>query len=158
MAYISGSTGGLSAWLTPSRRRSNRRGGALVEVAITLAIVLNLTFGMVEFGYYFYCKNLLEGAAREGTRAAIVAGAVNSDVTTAVANALASANWNSTYYTVKITDTSNNTLNLASAAVGTQVQVNVIATWSKVGAGFRPLNLIGSSKQLLGFAVMRKEG
>ncbi len=127
-------------------------------MAITLGIVLNLTFGMVEFGYYFYCKNMLEGAAREGARAAMVSGATSSDVTTAVSNAVASTNWTSSYYTVAITDTSGNTLNLASVTVGSQVQVSVTATWSKVGAGFRPLNLISSSKQVVGISVFRKEG
>jgi Flp pilus assembly protein TadG len=137
--------------------RRHRRGGAVLETAITLSLIMSLTFGMVEFGYCYYCKNMLVGAAREGARKAIVAGSAASDVTTAVANALASTKWPSSYYTVAITDTSNNPINLSTAAVGTQVQVTVSASWGTIGKGFSPLQLISASKQVAGVCVMRKE-
>ena len=52
-----------------ANRRGNRRGAAILEMALTLGLLLNLTFGMVEFGYYFYVKNSFANAAREGQAA-----------------------------------------------------------------------------------------
>jgi Flp pilus assembly protein TadG len=126
-------------------------------VALTLGVLLNLTFGAVEFSYYFYVKNGLEGAAREGSRSGIVSSSVNSDVTTAVTNALTAFHFPSGSVSTTITDTSGNALDVSTAAVGTQVQVNVTATWSTIGAGYRPLNLISGTKTVKGICVMRKE-
>ena len=73
-------------------RRNRQRGNAVLETSLVLMFVLfPLTFGMVEFGYFFYVKHSLQGAAREGARAAIVPTAVNSEVTTAVNAAMSAA-------------------------------------------------------------------
>jgi Flp pilus assembly protein TadG len=151
-------------WLSTApgvRRRGhpalNRRGGTLVECAIVLGLLISMTFGMVEFGYCFYCKNILAGAAREGARNAITPGATSSNVTTAVANALASTHWPSSNYTISITDTSGNALNLSNVTAGTSVQVSVAGSWGTLGKGFSPLQLIGTGKQIAGVCVMRKE-
>lgn len=139
------------------RRRGKRGGGSLVEMAITLSLLVTLTFGMIEFGYFFYVKNSFSNAAREGARAAIVPGAQNSDVTTAVTNALTSCHYPNNSYTVTVTDTSNGALTVSSASSGTAIQVNVSATWGTIGAGFRPMNLISSGKTVSSYCVMRKE-
>ena len=139
------------------RRLSQRRGGSILEMALTLTLLLNLTFGMVEFGYYFYVKNAFESAAREGARAAMIPGGTTSNATTAVTNALAAYKFPSGAATSTVTDTSNNTLDPSAAAQGTAIQVNVTATWSVIGAGFRPLTLISGSKAVTGYCVMRKE-
>jgi len=52
-------------------RRSDR-GSALIEVAIVLPILLVITIGMMDFGRAFYQKSLLDQAAREGCRLAVV--------------------------------------------------------------------------------------
>ncbi len=135
----------------------DRRGAAVLELAITMGLLLSLSFGMIEFGYCYYCKNMLVGAAREGARVAIVDGSTSSTVSTNVANALASMKWPSSYYSIAITDTSNNPINLSSVAVGTQVEVTVSANWGTIGQGFRPLGLISSGKTISGSVVMRKE-
>ena len=64
-----------------------RRGNAIIEAALVVPILLSLAFGTVEFGYYFFVRNNLQGAAREGARAAILASATNTDVTSAVSMA-----------------------------------------------------------------------
>ena len=138
-------------------RSPGRRGGAVVELALTMGVLVSLTFGMVEFGYYFYTKNTLEGAAREGARAAIVSGATNTDVTTAVDAAMSAAGVPSSKYTTAVQDTSGNALTVSSTTSGTAVVVKVTATWSTIGAGFRPMNYIGGTKTVLASAVMRKE-
>jgi Flp pilus assembly protein TadG len=137
------------------------RGAAMVELAVTLSMLTTLIFGMVEFGYAYYVKNMLAGAAREGVRAGIVSGAVEADVTTAISNALKTTNWTTnSYYTVAITNASTGadiSNSLGSQAAGTQVQVSVSGTWSNLGKGFSPLKLLGSSKSMVGTCVMRRE-
>ncbi len=112
---------------------------------------------MIEFGYAFYCKNMLVGAAREGVRNAITPSSTTATVTTAVTNALASTGWPSSYYTIAITDTSGNALDLSSVAVGSSVEVTVSGSWGTLGKGFSPLQLIGAGKTISGVCVMRKE-
>jgi Flp pilus assembly protein TadG len=151
-------------------RPAVRRGNAVIELALTLGILINLSFGMVEFGYYFYVKNSFEGGAREGTRAAIVPGAQNSDVTTAITNSMTVAGYASTQYSVEYqagttgayyvggANFSTDPTTITSATVGMPISVTVYATWGTVGKGMSPMHFIGSSKVLSGVAVMRKEG
>jgi Flp pilus assembly protein TadG len=160
----------MSAQLNRRSHTARRRGNAVIELALTLSILLSLTFGMVEFGYYFYVKNSFEGAAREGARAAIVPGAANSAVTTAIANSMTASGYSSSQYSVQYqagttgafyvggTSFSTDPTIITSAATGSPVAVNVYTTWSTVGTGFSPMHFIGTSKVLSGLAVMRKEG
>ena len=140
-----------------NRRRNGRRGAAIIEMALVLTLLLNLTFGMVEFGYYMYVKNSFANAAREGVRACMVPGAVNSDVTTAVTNALSGAKFPANSYSSSITDTSGNSLDVSTTTQGSSIEVTVSGTWGTVGNGFRPLKLIGSTKTVSSLCVMRKE-
>ena len=133
-----------------------RRGTAVLETALVILVLAYLSFGTVEFGYYFYVKNALEGAAREGARAGIPPSAVSSDVTTAVTNSM--TGFSSTSYSVSVTDTSGNTVDVSSVSTGSPVKVTVSATWSTIGAGFRPMTLISGTKTVKGVCVMRKEG
>ncbi len=142
-----------------SPRNANRRGSAIIELSLTLGVLLSLTFGMVEFGYFMFLKNTVQGAAREGARAAIPAGAANGDVTAAVNAALSAAGLATGNYTIKIRNVGDTAdMDISTSTAGTAVLVKVYGTWSTVGAGYRPLGVIGSSKQLTGTAVMRKEG
>lgn len=132
------------------------RGNAVLELALTLGILLNLTFGTIEFGHFFFIRNTLQGAAREGARAAIPPGASNSDVTTAVNNSLTAAGLNTASFTIAIrnsADTAN--LDVSTQTAGTPILVKVTGTWGAVG--LRPLGLIDSAKAVKGTAVMRKE-
>lgn len=139
------------------RRRAGvfRRGASILEMALTLAILLNLTFGTVEFGYFFFVKNTVQGAAREGARVAITPTASNTDVSSVVNSALQAAGLKPADFTttVKVAGT---VANCNTAVAGQAVEVSVQATWGSVG--LRPLGLIGSTKAVLGVASMRKEG
>src|ERR1700678_3485057 len=105
-----------------NRALRKRPGAAILEIALTLTLLLNLTFGMVEFGYYFYVKNAFESAAREGARAAIVPGATTTTAATAVTNALTAYNFPSGCVTSSVTDTSGNTLDPSVQTQGTAIQ------------------------------------
>lgn len=125
-------------------------------MAIVIFVLSYLAFGTVEFGYYFFVKNAIEGAAREGSRAGAVPGNGNTAVTTAAQNAM--TGFPATSYSIAITDASGNAIDAATASAGTPIKVTVSATWSSIGAGFRPMTLIGGTKSVSGACVMRKEG
>jgi Flp pilus assembly protein TadG len=134
----------------------------VLELALTLGILLNLTFGTIEFGHYFFVRNTLQGAAREGARASIPPGATNTDVTTAVNSSLGAAGLPQATgaagatVTVRIRNAADTAdLDVATQTAGTAVLVKVQATWGNIG--LRPLGLIASNKSVTGTAVMRKE-
>lgn len=142
-----------AAYSISGRALRRRFGGSVLEMVLTLTILLNLTFGAVEFGYYYFCKNTIESASREGARAAIVSGAADSDVTTAVNAVLTAAGLTPANFTTSISPdlTTNPT-------AGTSITITITGNWGTVGSGFRPLGIIGSNKTLTGASVMRKEG
>jgi len=126
-----------------------RRGGAVLETAIVLPILLLMSFGLVEFADFFYLKHILQGAAREGARAAILAGV--ADPNAAVTQALTTAGLNTANYTITTTPE-----DLSSAAAGDEIQVVVEGTWSVIG--LRPMRLISGDAKVRGSAIMMKEG
>jgi Flp pilus assembly protein TadG len=142
--------------VTPaSTRRPRRAGATILEMALTLMVLLYLTFGSIEFGYFFFVKNTVQGAAREGARAAITPSGSNTEVTTAVNNALTAAGLRTADFTttVKVNGT---VANASTATTGQSVEVSVQASWGTVG--LRPLGLIGPTTPVRGAAAMRKEG
>lgn len=52
------------------RRNHRRRGGAIVEFAVVLPLLLTILFGIIEYGYVFMVRQSLQHAAREGCRLA----------------------------------------------------------------------------------------
>lgn len=141
----------------PARNKLWRRGSAVLDTALVLPILLSLAFGTVEYGHYFYWKHTLQGAAREGARVGITPSATNSEVTTAVSNAMTAAGISAANYTLRIRNAADSAdLNVSGLSSGTPVLVKVYATWGTVG--MRPLGLITSSKQVTGQTIMRKEG
>lgn len=148
-----GDTRGIGRGLACARpaRVRRRRGNAVLEAALVIPILLLLAFGTVEFGHYFYVRNNVQGAAREGVRAAIVASATNSDVNAAVLSSMTAAGLEDSGYTVTTSPS-----NVSGQAAGTTITVTVTCEWGTVG--MRPMQLISASKQVRGQAVMRKEG
>ena len=59
-----------------------RSGAAAVEMALVAPIFFTVVLGIVEFGRAFMVSQLLNDAAREGARSAIMAGSTNAAVTT----------------------------------------------------------------------------
>src|SRR5207248_605805 len=118
-------------------RSSRRRGNAVLDMALVMPVLLYLAFGTVEFGYYFYVKHTMQGAAREGARAAIVSGAISSDVTTAVSGVMSAAGFNSTKYNTPAISPSG----WATATSGTAITVTVTSSWSTIG--ITPSMMIG---------------
>ena len=132
-----------------------RSGASILEMALTLGILLSLSFGTVEFGYFFFVKNTIQGAAREGARVAITPAASNSDVTTAVNATLQAAGMRPADFTITV-KVAGVVANCNTATAGQAVEVGVQATWGSVG--LRPLGVLDAGKAVLGVATMRKEG
>lgn len=139
---------GAAARRIPTRGKT-RRGAVLLEAALVLWILLMLTFGLVEFAHFYFTQHNLTGAAREGARAGIPAGASNADITQAVTNTMSASGFSSDSYTMSISP------DAGTAAQGTEINVTVSSTWGSVG--IRPLGLIGADRQVVGVAVMQKE-
>ena len=152
-----------------SKSSIRRRGSAILDAALVFPILLSLTFGTIEYGYFFFVKHTLQGAAREGCRAGIVptgsAGTGDSTaVTVAIAQYLQGAGLNTgsttldAKYTLSIQSPFGTSINAGSVSTGSPLYVTIQSTWGQIGSGFRPMNLIGTSKTVSGVSVMRKEG
>ena len=142
----------------PRRRHPGRRSGnAVLDMALVMPLLIMLTFGAVEYGYALYLKHTLQGAAREGARAAIVAGATATSVQQAVDEAMAAAGFAQSKYTRPV---SIEPSNWAATAAGQTIKVTVQTTWGTAGVNCLPTVLggIGPAKVLQGATTMRKEG
>ena len=51
---------------------TDQKGGALIELAIVLPLLVLLLIGAVEFGILYYNKQVITNASREGARAGII--------------------------------------------------------------------------------------
>ena len=143
-----------------------RRGNAVLEAALVVPILLGLSAGTVEIGHFFFIKHTMQGAARDGTRTAILPSATNSTVTEAVNRTMNAAGIVNTgtppKYVVEILKVNPappyaETLvaDISKETAGTAIKVKVTCTWSNVG--IRPMNLLAANKQVVGFTIMVKE-
>jgi len=141
----------------PARRLRFRSGNAVLDMALVMPILIGLSFGAVEYGYALYIKHTLQSAAREGARAAVVAGATASDVQSAVDSAMLAAGFAQAKYTRPPTIAPTG---WATSAAGTTVTVTVQTTWGTAGCKVLPnyLGGIPTTKVLAGATTMRKEG
>lgn len=145
-----------------SRRiRRERRGNAVLDAAFVLPILISLAFGTIEYGYFFFVKHSLQGAAREGARVGILPNATNAQVLEAVASSLHAAGLNSSPTSLD----AKFTLNSSPATVegqlpGVPIEVTIQSTWDSIGVQALPkfLGGIDAAKVVKGTTVMRKEG
>ncbi len=141
--------------LRSQRRQGNvRRGGAVMETALVMGLLIMLSFGTAEYGYFFFVKNMLAGAAREGARAAVPATALNSNVTSAITNVMTASHIPSSSYTVTLSPS-----DVSTATTGTAISVTIACTWGTVGVTPLPVSMGGipATKQVTAVAVMRRE-
>ena len=124
-----------------------------------MPIVIMLCFGATDYGYLLFVKNTIQSASESGARAGVTVGAVNTDVTTAVSNMMSASGFSSNTYTVAVTDTSGNSLDLSTVGSGITFKVTVSCTWGTVGLHALPTYLGGipNSKTVSGTCVMITE-
>jgi Flp pilus assembly protein TadG len=120
------------------RKLSRRRGGALIEAVLLMGVVISIGMGATEYGFAFYVKHALQQAASAGCRVAVLPGATDTQVHTAVNNQLSSAGFGSATPTITTTPASVN-----GVLQGTYVTVTVAVPWSQVGVNPLPTSLGG---------------
>lgn len=141
----------------PERRRF---GAATVETALVLPLFLLVLMGIVEIGRALMVAQLLNNAAREGSRAAVMTGSTNTEVTTTVQNVVQSLiGVAPADVTVEITVTEyagnpSTGNNVANANKRDMCQVAVSVPFNKVN--WIPMNWL-SNQSLSGQSAMRHE-
>jgi hypothetical protein len=133
---------------SPKGRPGHPSGVALIEFAFVLPILLVLAMGMLDFGRAFHMKSLLDQAAREGARIAVVTSPDLDLVEDRVGDVLASGGIAPTSVTVVGPDPAH------------MVTVTVNATFSFVTPGVFALvgGAYGNTIPMSGQTVMRFEG
>ncbi len=129
-------------------RRNPESGVALIESAFVLPLLLVLTMGMLDFGRAFHTKSVLDQAAREGARIAVVTSPDADLVTEKVNEVLASSGV--TASSVQITGPNASKM----------VTVTVTATFTFITPGVFALvnGSYGNTIPMSGQTVMRFEG
>ncbi len=130
------------------------RGGSLIELVLVLPILLSLSFGIAEYGYYFYVKNTMLGAARNGARQAILSTATNTTVTSAISSTMTAAGLQNTGYTVTTSPAS-----MTGLPTGQLITVTITVNWGTAGVHVLPswLGGISNSKSVVAVACMNRE-
>ncbi len=121
----------LMAKFTPSRnRQTNRRGIAVVELAITLPVFVLILFGTIETTRMIFLQQSLEICAYQGARVALIPSSNPTKVSNACATILSDRNIRSASVTVS-------PANYETMPYGTLVQVQVTAPCS-INSPFSP--------------------
>lgn len=130
------------------RGRGCASGSALIEVAVVLPILLVLSMGMLDFGRAFHAKSLLDQAAREGCRLAVVTGPDVALVQSRVASILAAGG------------ASPGSTSVAGPDAAHMVTVTVTSTFTFVTPGVFAFvgGDYGNTISMSGQATMRFEG
>lgn len=141
-------------------RQPDRRGAAMVEMAIVLPIFLMVSLGIIEFGRAMMVANMVTNSAREGARMAVLDGSTNTQVQQAVRDFLSAAisvKPADVNITITITPAAGNPNpgNQCSAATARDlIAVDVQVPFSKVS--LIPANYIKTAN-LTGRSAMRHE-
>lgn len=109
-----------------------RRGMEVVEVAVILPLIVLITFGMAEYGWYFYKGEQVNNAARVGARKAILADATLDQVRTAVQNSLTNSGFFSPGYTWNPGWVTVGPAGWQTATSGTAITVSVSVPYKEV--------------------------
>jgi len=129
-------------------RLRDTRGNAVVEMALVLPFLLLLVFGITEFGRAWMTLNVLQTAAREGARLAVV---TTPDVAAVQARATAVCNAAAIHNNVVVS-----CVGPAINDVERKVTVTVSADFSIVSG--RVLNAFSGTIPLSAQTTMRSEG
>lgn len=128
--------------------RNPQAGVALIETAFILPLLLVLCMGMLDFGRAFHMKSVLDQAAREGARIAVVTSPDPDLVTDKVNEVLASSG------------VAASSVQVTGPDAAKMVTVTVTATFTFVTPGIFALvnGDYGNTIPMSGQTVMRFEG
>jgi Flp pilus assembly protein TadG len=138
-------------------RRSRSRGAALIEAVFCTAVLFYLVMGGVEFGWYMYAKHVVQSAARDGARTAIISGSTHSASTTAISYTMTNASMQNSGYTYAFRNASNNAVisDVSAVTRGTGIKVTVSVNFGAFNV--RPLGIIPANKAIVGVTTLVKE-
>jgi Flp pilus assembly protein TadG len=141
-------------WLAARGNRLHRQGGAVLEAALVLSLMIMLSLGAAEFGYAFFLKHALLQATSAGLRQAILPSSTDAAVQSAVSNQLSMTGMQNIQYTLTTVPSS-----VTGCNNGTAVTVTLSCTWGNVGISPLPTSLggFGSTKQFSATATMIHE-
>lgn len=92
------------------KSEQRRQGAAAVETAVVMIPLIMIIMGILEYGFFLFNLEVLNNAAREGCRYALVnntAASINSDVTNIVTTRMAGQMANFNNFTVTVSGTHN---------------------------------------------------
>lgn len=141
------------------KRGTDRKGAAMVEMAVCFPIFMLMLLGVIEFGRALMVSQLLTSAAREGCREAIIDGATKSSVESDVRQMVTdTVGCDGADVTIEIVVTSESSgaeiANLEDAEQRDLIEIGLMVPFDAISySGGRFLN--GSN--LRGKCVMRKE-
>ncbi|MFO0970473.1 MAG: TadE/TadG family type IV pilus assembly protein [Gemmataceae bacterium] len=146
------------------RRRSTtaerRQGAALVEMAFVALVFLMLLFGILEYCRFLFFKQIMDNAAREGARYAVVntaSSTVTADTLARVSTVMAGMDKNLKNYSAQVYAADAAGTNLGTpdtAAFGTYIAVELSADYSPILPSFLLMN---STIKLSSKALMYSE-
>ncbi|MEJ2647737.1 MAG: TadE/TadG family type IV pilus assembly protein, partial [Sedimentisphaerales bacterium] len=109
------------------KHNENKKGLAIVEVAIVFPLLLIVTLGAIRYGWLFLKAEQITNAARMGARIAVLPDSTADTVCAAVNNLMTAANINPDDCTVTITPA-----DIGSLQVGDSLSVRVTVPCSAV--------------------------
>lgn len=135
------------------KRLSDPRGAAVVEFAIVLPLLLMMLFGTIEWGYYFFTREIVINSAREGARSGSLLGATSSDATDATKLYLTNAGLplmrnGSPVATVEFVSAAGGTCPTGSSCIRVKYDVPSLT-------GFLDA-ILGPTRTIVAYAQMRK--
>ncbi len=146
------------------RTRPRRRGAQIVEMIIAFPVLLYLSFGLVEFGQYFYIRHCFESATRDAARYAILGTATQAQTVSTITAALQQANvtFNSSWLTITDLTAGTTVTDVSQVPAGDQIQLTLSTTYGNLPNAVRPLYAmtgqgIGPNKILAATCIMVKE-
>ncbi len=141
-------------------RAGRRRGAVATETAIVLAPLITLIFGVFEFSRLLMDWNLLDNAAREGCRYAVVNNTdttISSDVQTLVTNYMAGQSSAFSNFTVSVSGTHQGVATAVNnLTAGDMLTVTVSGTYKFMN--IIPLVKMPTSMKITSAVIMGCEG
>ena len=139
-------------------RQSSRRGVECVEAALVLPLIVLLTFGFIEIGFYVNCYHILHDATRQGARAAVRPENSNPEVQATVLAALNNAiAVDGNAVTIRISKLTNSgeeqyeVTNFSDNEQGEAIRVTVTVDYAQFNS---PSNYLGLASQSIASSVV----
>ena len=137
---------------TSGRPRLRRRAAAAVEFAIVAPVLMLVILGTIEFGRMMMVLELLNNAARNGARLAVLSSSDTAKVKQAVDDTLTNTTVSGATTTVQVNGAA---ADVNTASTGDAITVTVSVPASQVS--WLPASLFLGNKTLTSTAVMRRE-